>query len=303
MGKNILPIILPLVFVLLVSGCTQGGSGITTGNGVVIEAFEPDFRQIYSKEPVQLQIKVKNTGSVDAENIDVILLNLDDKEWGTAVLTGITSKSKLLAPDQDRGTQGGSSSGFWSLTAPELPKGLSTTYNPVARVSYKTRSTTIKSITLVPQAEARRLQNIGKTLPIESVSSTSSPITLDITTKGPIRVFDAGDLEFPLEVRISNVGGGTVCSDDCSDNTKWNKLNYAIDLPQGLSFPSGDCDSGSPKEITLFRGQTNTVTCNLKADSAAVVTQIQKQIKVFASYSYFTEGQTSLTVTGTKAAP
>lgn len=279
---------LPIFLLVVISGCSSGGSP-SLGNGVVIEAFEPDFRQVYSTEPVQLQLKIKNTGSVDATDTKLTLLNLDS-EWAPS---NNCNPGKLLAPDLERGTSGGSSLCLIDMKAPKLPKGLSTTYNPVARISYTYNSQLIKSISVVPQAEARRLQNTGKALPAETVSSTSGPISISVETKGPIRVFGT-EVEFPLEVKFSNIGGGTVCNEDCASPENWNKLKYDV----SSTVISNDCPDNV--DITLFKGQTNTITCIGRAENVEFLTPAS--IQVSANYNYFIDSETSITVTGIEAA-
>ncbi len=288
---------------LLVSGCVAPIPGVTTGTvsgaGVTIEAFEPDFKQIYTGEPVQLQLKVKNTGSVDATDVNVEIFGIewgDPEEGTTCPLSDSKGKiaDKLIAPDPARGTAGGSQTCIFTYKGGQVPEGLTLTFNPSVRVRYQYSSETVKTITLLPIAEARRIEQGGQKLPSETTSSTNSPIALTITTKGPIRVFEDG-VEFPIEVQIKNVGGGVVATS--TDSKDWNKLDYVIKLPAEGVTATTDCKlSGT---LTLFKGQTNTISCLVKADSVGNPTL--KQVTVSTSnYYYFIDKTTSITVTGRK---
>jgi hypothetical protein len=290
-------LVLPVLAVLLISGCTVPGAA-TTGNGVTIDAFEADFSNVLSGEPIQLQSKVSNTGSVNARNVLTTIHGISEDEWDIQYPSLDTFD--LIAPSPAMGTAGGTKLEIFQMTAPDLPSGLSVTYNPTLRVEYDYRSTTIKSISLLPLAEARRLQQQGKTFSAETVSSTSSPVQFTITTKGPIRVFEE-NVQFPLEIQISNVGGGTVClAEGCANEDRWNKLIYRITGPGGQELSglqlSDECTG--ERELSLFRGQTNTITCGV------VITEqpdqpIQKQIQVESEYSYFIDRSAQITVTGT----
>lgn len=294
-----LVLLLPVVAVLLISGCTVPGlTPVTpTGTGVTIDAFEPDFSDVFSREPVQLQLKVSNTGSVDASDVKPSIQGIGTTDWDVNLISSGCGSFGLLAPDPARGTSGGTKTCIWSLKAPSVPKGLSTTYNPQVRLDYAYESTTVKSITLLPLAEARRLQNLGQQLPAETVSSTAGPIQLTITTKGPIRVFES-NLEFPLEIKIQNVGGGTVCDGECdSTGDNWNKLPYTINTGD---MNLVDCQASGT--IALFKGQTNTITCTVQVQQVPE-NQIQKQVTVSAGrgtnkYHYFIDRSTSIKVTG-----
>ncbi len=300
-------LILPILAVMLVSGCTVPGlSSAGGGSGITIEALETDFSQIFEGENAQLQLKISNTGSVDAKDVEVEIFGMEgwtwqDKAKGSTckptVGATVGDKWNLLAPDEARGTSGGSKSCIYNYKSPSgLAKGLSMSYNPIARVRYKYNTNTIKSITLLSSAEARRIEQQGGALPSETVSTTKSPVSVDIATKGPIRVFQAG-LEFPLEITIRNTGGGVVST--TKDSKNWNRIKVYINkLSGGLS--STDCpeELAKARTMTLFKGQSNTITCTVKVDTAPTV---PKQVQITANaedYYYFIEKSTRLTVTG-----
>lgn len=295
MNKAMLAL-LPLALVILVSGCTAPGFTTAGGAGVVIEAFDPDFSQIYSTEKVQLQLQVRNTGSVDANVVEANVLGIDKTLWtlvsSESTCSEGTIAEELLAPDPARGTGGGQKSCIFTYEVPKnIPEGLSMTFNPTVRVGYEYDSQIVKSLTLLSGEEARRLQQQGSAFPAETVSSSTGPISLDITTKGPIRMF-TNSVEFPLEINIRNVGGGVVGHLD-RETSNWNKLELAIILPSNLK--SNDCND--VKTISLFKGQSNTITCNVEATE--IPSQpIQVQIRASAVYYYFTEKTTSVQVTG-----
>jgi len=204
--KTIHIVLLTLFAAILASGCVSPlGGPAAGGNGIVIEVFKPDFSEVFSGEPVQLQLKLRNIGSADAEDISAMVMNL---EWNKN--TKECSESRMLPPDPSRGTEGATKTCIFSYTAPMLSKGISLTYSPTVRVKYRYSTTSVKSLTVLPIADARRLLQQGRTFAAETVSSTSGPIRLDITTKGPIRI-SGNSVEFPLEVKIQNTGGGTVC--------------------------------------------------------------------------------------------
>jgi len=292
-----------LILVLSVAGCTVPGTSTVTGNGVVIEAFEPDFPQAFAKESIQFQIRVKNTGSVDAEKVQAKLLGLEDwaKKTSTCQDTlDSTNGIKLLAPVPEQGVSGESESCIWTYTAPETPQGLSVTYNPHVRLYYEYKSNTVKSITFASQQELRNIESSGKALPAETVSSTNSPVSITIVTKGPIRFWTeggTGSVTFPLEIKIDNVGGGVVCSsvDDCKNGRNWNKLKLTIKKSKGLE--SEDCkDYFNGKEIELWRGQSNTIVCRVTVSELSTVGAVQRLVEAEANYGYFIDRSTSVTV-------
>ena len=291
-------LILPVIAVVIASGCTiPGMGGVTGGKGIIIESFEPDFSQIYSTESVQFSLKLRNAGTVDGVVKDIQTTGVDWAQGGFGGMGGgicESAKGKMLPAVPDKGITGETKSCTWTLSpkADEVPDGLSVTFYPVARVTYHYSTSTAKSITFGTSSELRSIQDRGGTLPADTVSTTSGPIAIDIVSKGPIRVSEAG-VEFPIEIKITNVGGGIPCT-DCSSSENWNKINLEVKTGD-LQPTEGSCDE---REVSLWRGKDNTIGCKLKVTSSGLTGRVQKIITVTADYDYIIDATTSVTVTG-----
>lgn len=302
---------LSVFLVLTTSGCTLPGGGTVSGQGVVIENFEVDFPNVYAGEKFKLQMKIRNTGSVDAYDVRAELYNTEASGTGGTFSIvceyGQCTQNRLLAPDPDRGTTGGSKICIWDCMAPEVSKGVSVNFNPSVRLYYVYETDVIKSLTIVSQDELRNIQNQGNALPSETLSSTAGPISMDVVVKGPIRYWEGeNNLEFPVEVNIRNIGGGTPCAsslqgvaDECKNPDSWNKV--------GLYFPSetlgitwSSCSGiGDDQTVELWRGQEKTVTCEALMPLQWRPTGIiQKNLDFMAVYSYFIDSSTPVTVVG-----
>ena len=335
------------VFLILISGCITGPAA-TTGNGVIIKDYDVEFSDAYGGECIDFGILIKNTGSVTAENIFVELLGLDEDwydsdqiSWGRGCRSqdgGAWDRREkranepecrfdaykstevggsggysitLLPPDPLRGTNGEEKHCTWTYMAPRLPKDTDITYTPTMRVYYQYHTDVIKAITLMSKDEMKNLIEQGKTLPIDTQSSSSSPIKIDVVTSTPIRMY-SDSIEFPITINIENVGGGVACvgrgSDenynnwdsiqDCRPSQEpdksWNKLMLEIDAGSGISL-SSDCDIQNP--IILYKGDTNSITCTATVDSIPLE-RIQKMIHVRADYNYFIDKEIQITVHG-----
>jgi len=294
--RRLLLMLLPVLLVVMVSGCTAPGfTASASGRGVTIEAFEPDFSAASEGETIQLQLMVRNKGSVDASDVKAEIFGME--KWsllgkGGGSTCDLTDTWGLIAPDEARGTAGGSKSCIYAYKSPDISKGLSMSYTPTVRVSYRYSTNTIKSITLLSSTEARRIEQLGGELPGETLSTSKGPVSVGIVTKGPIKVFKDG-LEFPIEFTITNVGGGVVATS--KDSNDWNKVNFRVSLPDDLE--NVDCPVDTNRTLTLFKGKSNTITCTVKAS----IPSVPKQVQVTASadgYYYFIEKSTKVTVTG-----
>ncbi|MBL7205966.1 MAG: hypothetical protein ISS36_00025 [Candidatus Aenigmarchaeota archaeon] len=280
-------IILAIVFV---SGCVQipGGFGGGSG-GVAIESFEPDFSTVYSGEQIQLRLLLRNTGSRDATNVRTTLTIFGESN-------DFCNEAKLLAADPEMGISGETKSCTYTVEsgAPELPEKLSVTYTPSVRVEYGYSTVTVKSIAVGSYQELRKIKDIGGTIPTETITSTKSPVSLNIIAKGPVRVYDDSTV-FPMEIVVSNTGGGVVCNGDCNAEDNWNEIDVVIE-PISDIINIENCDT--VEEISLFKGKSNTIGCKLRIDEPDTLGAIEALIKASAKYNYFVDASTQIKVTG-----
>jgi hypothetical protein len=324
-------LVLPFLAIIFISGCTWPGNSTTGGTGVVVKEFAPEFTEIYAGEPVTFRLLMQNQGSIDAKYVHAELLGLDE-DWcnptqGCQTSTGGRQEKlpnedecryggtgfNMLAPDPTRGTSGASHICTWTYKAPPIQKGFTITYTPIARTFYSYSSGVTKLITFGSSSELRRIQDSGGKLPTETKSQTSGPITVDIQTQGPIRFWgDEKKITFPLEITINNVGGGVACSydkiislslDACKkDEKNKNKVNIKIDLGSNSKMSlSTECDefaSTSGKQIALWKGQSNSIVCEVTASDLDPNGPSQKPIVVQAFYEYYTDTSSSIKVIG-----
>ncbi len=298
-----------LILIVAFSGCI--GGPVETGNGVIIKDFEADFTDVYSTEVVNFNLRVQNTGSATATEVHAELLGIDE-DWNDHSVGNWQSGENLpnenecrytsegfslIPPSPQYRTEGQTHICTWTYKAPELPSTISVTYYPTVRVFYRYSSDVVKSITIVPREEAKALQDQGKTLPTETVSSTNAPITLDIETEGPIRAFE-DHVTFPLSIKIRNMGGGVVCLEECKKakakpEEQWNRLRITI-KSLGSDMILKDCNE--QLEVSLYKGQENSITCMIEARNLPL-TKTQRLMRIHADYDYFIEKQIPVRVT------
>ncbi|UCD07099.1 MAG: hypothetical protein JSW41_04690 [Candidatus Aenigmatarchaeota archaeon] len=324
--------IFSILFIILVSGCifpSQPQSG-----GVVIEAFTTDIQvpEIYSGEPISFQLKFRNTGSLTAENVFAELFGLDES-W-CCDMVGIPGEgpwlnneklpnedecrytgqgTSLLPPDPDAGTSGESQICTWSYKAPQIPENLpSVPYTVAARLFYTYKTTLVKSITFGSHQDLRTIQNIGGTLPASTTRSTRSPISITMQTKSPVRFWTAsggmGEAKFPIEIDITNVGGGMACASESGllksckllvggEESK-NKIILKITPGTGLELQDECSDFRNGKPIILWKGESNSIACDVKATGLEPKGPVQKMITVEAFYEYATDTEISIRLVG-----
>jgi len=320
-----------LLLIVLISGCTFPGGGQTGGGqGVIIENFEPDFSKVYAGETFKLQMRIRNTGSVDAYNVYPKLYNVKSSDDRYEVSCDETCGNgvNLLAPDPERGTTGESKTCIWNCKAPQnIPKGLSVTFSPNVRLYYLYETHTIKSINFVSQDELRSVYTQGKPLPSETISTTNGPVTLDVVVNGPIRYWEGeSKIRFPINVNIVNNGGGVTCMDKniysiyfpssplnpvpdvsidvllggCENNNFWNSVNFYFKSDSNSVKMYINGEPQTTKIIDLWKGQSATLTPEIEipvpTDYSAGM--VQKTLQFSLLYAYFNDASTSVEVVG-----
>jgi len=307
MSKPINLIFLLLVCAaVLVSGCT-GRQSALGGNGVVIEEFSADPPDLYSGEPFQLKLMVRNAGPLDAKNVRFELSNTKTRSEGLEITCKPECRGvleRLLAPDPQAGTSGESVNCIWKCNAPEnVPRNAEILFNPEVRVYYTYESSVVSSVTILSTEELRSLQSRGEPLPSETISLAEGPIRLRLQMRSPVRYTEGtGKVTFPLSIHIENVGGGVACYPDCMSTENWDKVFLELDQQSEMNLK--DCDVGMFNEVGLWRGKSRTIVCDAEiplfseAGRRVDINILKKTIKIKASYEYFTDSVTSVRVRG-----
>jgi len=288
--KRLLPLAL-VMLVLVTSGCVDipglGGGAGATGNGVEITDFQSDLDSVYSGESVNFQLKIQNGGSFDSDGDAYLYLDEWNCQPGRKVPVHFDS---LLAPDEERGTAGEEFVAMWKCTAPTIDKGLKVPYEARAEVWYDYKTISSKSVTLLPTADLIALRDSGQPLPSELISKSDSPLDVDVQIEGPLRVMrDTDSIEFPVNIIITNGGGGVI---------EESSVELNLEALGGITIKSTDCDG--TQKLAMWRGKSQTVTCEMSATNVDVITQAR--IVATLSYGYTVSAQKSITVEGTRAA-
>lgn len=297
------------VSLVLISGCI--GEQTTSGDGVVIEKFLSNPSEMYSGESFQLQLMVRNIGSVDAGNVRFDLSNIGTTYESKGLEISCEPEcsepiERFIAPDPQAGTTGESITCIWNCLAPEdVPRNAKITFNPVLRVYYDYESAIAKTITIVSEEELKSVQAQGKPLPSETMSLTTGPVKLSVQMRSPVKYVESTDkVTFPISIGIENVGGGVACYPDCGEPQNWDRVFLEMDPESGVSLY--DCDLGMFNEIGLWEGRTRTIVCDgeislfseIEKGRWGAINLLQKTLRIKSIYEYFADTSTSLTVTG-----
>ena len=294
----------PLAAVLLVSGCVGGGT-VTSGNGVIILDFKPDFTNVYSEDSVKLQLRVQNQGATEARNVETELTNIDATDWDSS--SPFQSNFDLIPYDPATNTPGEIRTLTWSMNAPELAKGTMFTYEPMVKVSYDYTTVAQKPITLVDADELRKIIQQGKTLPSKTTTYTAGPLAVEVKTGNYVRTSGGGisggesyDV-FPVYIKITNTGwesGGTVVKDGMAGGGFGEEFDYPVEVtitePNGISME--ECNNYDV--VDLWQGKDAEITCNFRVTNPPAFRQ-EALFTITLEYRYQAQASTSVQVSGT----
>jgi hypothetical protein len=300
--KNLKALLLafPIVAVILVSGCTDGGSTISFGPGVQIVTWEPDLKttSYNSDDQVKLLLKIQNTGEYDARDVTAQLFGININDWG-GIWSDYETLGDLLAADEQYGTEGESKTHRWILDAPGLPKGTDLSYTPTVRVAYDYKTVAIKPITIVDRDELMRLIQDGRSIPGESTTYTHGPLSVQITTGNFVKT-ERRDPYFPIHISVRNSGTGLVSEEGSYGVGGWDELDYPVDisvkLPSTMNIVGGQDCSSSGSTVEMWQGDEAEITCEVAVDDVEIS---QKEvIRVDVNYRYEIDASTTVRVIG-----
>lgn len=312
MSAKLSLLLIPLVAIVLISGCITGPTGAATGPGLVIQDFSSDFTQVQSGERVRLQLKVQNQGEVKAERVKAELAGIDTDQWmGFGFGQAEQDLGDIQGVDPETGIQGGTKNVYWDLEAPDYPKGITQPETAIVKVSYDYKTTAQKPVTLVDENELRTIKQQGRTLPSQPTVYTSGPISIEIQTGDFVKTSgDFGSYDvFPIHVKLRNTqwtAGGTVVPDGYYGFGFAGEANYPVELtitpPDGTNFVysgfGGYSDCGTNVIVDLWRGDEYDVVCELEVTEPPAF-RTDKNILVEANYRFQSEASTQITVIGT----
>ncbi len=297
-------IILPIVLVVLISGCSS--SGPVSTSALTITRFEPDTpssatQPLEAGESFGLLLDVKNDGEPDPEGTKYVMRNLvvelfeDANKFTSGQPTKDSSVTKL--------DQGDTHEYLFSLRAPTTGTAKQIQdYTIAARVHYSYQTDASRKIKLVDKAELKRRLDNSQELPLSEQATT--------TTKGPLTVVigaspKAGEEQFikvtpqkksyTLPITIKNTGNGVVARESAFGDSS---SDYKVDLTiTGADIvPSSDTNGCRQRTtVKLSKGEEKTLQCEFSVNNKDIIVD-SSLVNVHLAYNYYTDTKTTLNV-------
>ena len=306
-------LMLCVIATLWISGCIGPTDGMGGGPGLVVEKFEiPPPTTIDSGEQIGLHLEVRNQGGYNGElgtgaPAIVELMQIDPMEWAVTPSTVIDLGS-ILAPIPETGTQGELAKADWQLIAPLLERGQTQSFRIDARVYYAYETKARKPVQFVTSDELRRMIQTGESLASDPAILTAGPLTVMVDAGQMVKAKDWTNARFPLQIRISNTGGGRIAGKDypiaievtypqwvmpvegyCPAQSLLGAPIYN-DVPPGLPQPIGNF-------IYMWDGMATDVTCEFEIIQPPA-SKTKGNFEVTLKYIYSIDTTTQVTVRG-----
>ncbi len=281
-------VLLPIVLVLLISGCSSGGGPALGVGGLSVSNFRSDVQSssakpITSDEPFILSLDVKNDGDRSAKSVSVVLQR-DASQFTSGQTLRDSSVSEVAVGDSHTYT--------FDLKAPKIPNDLVKSYVIVGRVYYGYETDAVKTIQLVGKDEVKRRIDNNQAIPLSgTVQYTKGPLTVDVGSNiDYVRVSQQKKV-YQVPITVTNSGGGVVAQEQLFGSPR----DYLVDVKiTGASLiPTNSC--GQQKTVKLEQGQSKTMLCEFSIDNANTIDET-KTIQVNLQYNYYKDIETSVWV-------
>ncbi|OYT33968.1 MAG: hypothetical protein B6U87_02725 [Candidatus Aenigmarchaeota archaeon ex4484_52] len=200
-----------IFFVILIfsSGCTKQTSSTS---GVIIEDAHISPQKAFAEEDLVIYTTLKNTGSVNADNIEITL-----KKDGFNIVGEETQSKDLLEAEVENQVKNNEAYVEWGAISYENKKPFDIEYNPSIELCYHYKTRAIIKIKSMPIEEYRLMQDRG-IVPEKylEIRQTKGPIQMDISTNSLLIKKQGEEDKITMNIDLVNTGlkkGGFVYSD------------------------------------------------------------------------------------------
>jgi len=286
-------ILLFLILIVFISGCGQQQTiqPNSVTDGIIIKDFSFDQSEVYAGDYVKLNLEVQNVGEVKGKLTEISIYG----GWLTGRQPipedGIIDKPDL-EPANPSAKFEGESKYFWQKINPPPEVQSSTNYQFGVRVKYDYQTEYIGTVRFVNPTYLDTLSKQQK----DSLIVSNGIITSSVSN-GPLNVNPISGRSFIVESSsdrlikfgIKNVGSGYPYISEG---------DYSVKIDDSKSIGATcykDEENKNIKEIKLSRGETGTFICSFSVPSG-FGNYVDKSFKIIFSYSYYTDGSTSITV-------
>ncbi len=279
--------LLPIVLVLVVSGCSSSGP-VATG-GLSVSNFKSDIQSTQAKpltssEPLILSLEMTNTGERPARNV-VVVLQRDAGQFSSGQTLRDSKSDAIEVGETDVSS--------FNLKAPQLPNDLIKSYTIAGRVYYLYETDAVKTIQLVGKDEVKRRIDNNQPIPLSgAVQYTKGPLSVDIGSNiDYVRVSQQKKV-YRVPITITNTGGGVVSFEPTLGSTA---RDYLVDVKiTGASLiPTSSC--GQQTTVKLEQGQRKEMLCEFSIDNTNTIDET-KTVTVNFQYPYYKDVETSVWV-------
>lgn len=286
-----------VISIVFLAGCAGAPEG-PTGAGVIITSFVPDVQQIDPGSSATFTAVIKNIGSKQATNIKALIFGLSD-EWTDADVT--TNKVKLLsslsAADPSAGLSGEEASFDWTATFPQAKgKNTDVAYDASIRVFYDYTTDSDVLLRFVESSYLRTNPNVQKG--VVSSQSSSGPLVVTAVARTPS--VGAGTTTGRVQFEIQNVGAGRVSSGTVTGTTDAEPSGLdqlkEVKVTGAKNCAGTNAVSGvvTLSNVRLAAGKSKVISCDV--DVSGIANFKDSALKLTASYSYFVDSATQVTV-------
>jgi hypothetical protein len=301
-GKELM--LLSVLSVVFLAGCTSSSEG-PSGTGVIITSFAPDVQEIDAGSSVTFTAVVKNVGGKSASDLKALIFGLSNEWTGSDLTTGaVKSSSSLASADPISGLPGEEESFDWTVAFPaDKGKNADVTYDASVRIFYGYKTDADVLLRFVESSYLRTNPNVQKG--VITADSSSGPLVITAAARTPSVGATAATGRVQFEIQNAGAGrvtdGVTATVSDAEPTTL--DVIDKIEVTGAKSCAGkDDTTDGAPGDgkinlidTRLAAGKSKVISCDVDVSGIGNFKDIS--LKLTASYTYFVDSATQVTVT------
>ncbi len=293
-----------LIFVALTvvaAGCTDTENDIdSSATAVEVVGFNASPGTVYDNQRATLQLTLRNAGEAEATEVEAEIFDLtmgapENRGWEVQD-DGDFEFGSLNPADPDAGMEAMEYHEVKTMTPPNLGDNENIPYPVAARIMFGYENSASTEIQIMSE---RRFRETGVGFSRPTTQNSDGPIHMEVQTRTPIE-YRGEDVTHDLRVVVRNEGGGTpYLGDEYYEDD--DKVKLGVSATEDINLEPMDGDE-TVELIGGARGFQTYEISDVDFDPQDD-TQTTVPLTITASYNYYKEEHTSVTVRGTGTQP
>jgi hypothetical protein len=284
-----------LLAIVFFSGCTMPWQQTTTapssGMGLTIESFGPEYNYVAGGDSMAMILKVRNNGDQDITGVRAEPYLLAWTNFNTVQNCNIGT---LYKPNAEINRLGTPCTMKWSgVQVPKVSKQES--FAAGVRVEYDYATEATATVYALTENKYKGYMELGQDVrSVKELNPGTGPIRVDVKVDD-VLIYGSGNNNLPVTLVFTNTGGNTgkgYPKGSTDRDFKITSVSITSDSASGVStMDTSDCNN-----VGLRGGQTGDCTIKLNVGGSYSSPELIVHLKIVAKYTYVEPMEISIPV-------